>query len=150
MLYEVITPPTPGRSIVKRPNNENLFTIGEVFKQKGYSRTFITGGDGFFDNMAYFFSHSGFDIVDRTADPDDLEPLPTKRTQIRDDQVTFENAWGACDQDIYNVILDMADQDSKTDQPFFYLFMTNSNHPPYTYPDGVVDVPSGDGRTGFV
>ena len=27
-------PPTPGRSIVKRENNEHLFTVGEVFKNK--------------------------------------------------------------------------------------------------------------------
>jgi len=42
-------PPTPGRSIVKREHNQNLFTIGEVFKSKGYSRTFFYGGDGYFD-----------------------------------------------------------------------------------------------------
>ncbi len=42
-------PPTPGRSIVKRKNNTGLFTIGEVFKQKGYDRNFFYGGDGYFD-----------------------------------------------------------------------------------------------------
>ncbi len=136
-------PPTPGRSIVKRPNNENLFTIGEVFKQKGYSRTYITGGDGNFDNMANYFSNNGFDIVDRQRELAMHDEIPTNRTQIRDDQVTFENAWGACDGDIYNVVIDKANQDYQSGKPFFYMFMTNSNHPPYTYPDGVVDIPSG-------
>ncbi len=55
-------PPTPGRSIVKRKNNTGLFTIGEVFKQKGYSRTFFYGGDGYFDNMNQFFGGNEFEI----------------------------------------------------------------------------------------
>ena len=29
-------PPTPGESIVKRPDNEGLFTPGHVFNAKGY------------------------------------------------------------------------------------------------------------------
>lgn len=58
-------PPTPGRSIVKREHNQDLYTIGEVFKSKGYARTFFYGGDGYFDNMDKFFSGNGFDIVDR-------------------------------------------------------------------------------------
>lgn len=141
-------PPTPGRSIVKRSNNENLFTVGEIFRQKGYTRTFITGGDGLFDNMADYFSYNGFDIVDRPKDFRSQPELPTKRIQITEKQVTFANAWGACDEDIYNVVIDKADQDSKSGNPFFYLFMTNSNHPPYTYPDGVVSIPSGTNREG--
>ncbi len=143
-------PPTPGRSIVKRSNNDRLFTIGEVFKQKGYSRTFITGGDGHFDNMAKYFSGNGFDIVDRSKDFRVHDELPTRRTRITDDQITFENAWGACDGDIYNVVIDKADEDYKSDQPFFYMFMTNSNHSPYTYPEGIVDIPSGTNRTGAI
>ncbi len=136
-------PPTPGRSIVKRLNNEDLFTIGEVFKQKGYSRTFFTGGDGNFDNMANYFGNNGFDIVDRRRDLALYDELPVKRIQIKDDQVTFENAWGACDGDIYNVVLDKANKDYQSGKPFFYMFMTNSNHPPYTYPDSIIDIPSG-------
>ena len=29
-------PPTPGRSIVKRPDNRGVFTLGKVFKDSGY------------------------------------------------------------------------------------------------------------------
>src|SRR5690606_29044645 len=58
-------PPSPGRSIVKRKDNTNLFSIGDVFKEKGYSRTFFYGGDGYFDDMNNFFGGNGFDIVDR-------------------------------------------------------------------------------------
>ena len=47
-------PPLPGNSILRRPNNENLFSIGSVFKNLGYENKFIYGGYGYFDNMNYF------------------------------------------------------------------------------------------------
>ena len=36
-------PPTPGQSILRRPKNENLFSLGRVFEQKGYSVLFEIG-----------------------------------------------------------------------------------------------------------
>ena len=141
-------PPTPGRSIVKRENNNSLFTIGEIFKQKGYSRTFFYGGDGHFDNMNIFFGNNGFDIVDRKNKLRLNDSFQTKRTQIKDDEVTFENAWGVCDGDLYNKVLKEADVQHKLKQPFFNFVMTGSNHKPYTYPEGAVDIPSGESREG--
>ncbi|WP_435261567.1 LTA synthase family protein [Tenacibaculum sp. nBUS_03] len=136
-------PPTPGRSIVKRENNENLFTIGEVFKQKGYSRSFIYGGDGHFDNMTNYFSNNGFDIVDRRKLHRLKKNLPTKRTRIEDEETTFENAWAICDGDLFNKVLKVADEQHKKQQPFFNFIMTSSNHKPYTYPENIIDIPSG-------
>ncbi|MFK5958933.1 MAG: LTA synthase family protein [Lutibacter sp.] len=141
-------PPTPGRSIVKRENNDNLFTIGEVFKQKGYTRTFFYGGDGHFDNMNIFFSNNGFNIVDRKNKYRLNEVYPTKRSQITDDEVTFENAWGICDGDLYNKVLKEADKQYEIGQPFFNFIMTSSNHKPYTYPNGIINIPSGENRAG--
>jgi len=143
-------PPTPGRSIIKRQNSNNLFTIGEVFKQKGYSRTFFYGGDGHFDNMNTFFGNNGFDIVDRKKKHRLQEDFPTKRIHINDDEVTFENAWATCDGDLYDKVLKIADQQYESDQPFFNFVMTSSNHQPYTYPDGFVDIPSGTSREGAI
>ncbi|WP_321538770.1 LTA synthase family protein [Flavobacterium piscinae] len=51
-------PPTPGNSIVRRQNNDNLFSVATVLKQKGYQLDFIYGGDGYFDNMNTFFWRS--------------------------------------------------------------------------------------------
>jgi len=141
-------PPTPGRSIVKRENNNNLFTIGEVFKQKGYSRTFFYGGDGHFDNMNMFFGNNGFNIVDRKKEHRLNEDFATQRTQITDDEVTFENAWGICDGDLYDKVLREADKQHTLGQPFFNFIMTSSNHKPYTYPNGIIDIPSGTNRDG--
>lgn len=143
-------PPTPGRSIVKRVDNAGLFTIGEVFEQKGYERNFFYGGDGYFDNMNSFFGGNGFNIVDRGRGFLLDKSIQTKRTNIDDDEVTFENAWGVCDEDIYNKVLKEADRTYGEGQPFFDFVMTTSNHKPYTYPEGKIDIPSGTGRNGAV
>ncbi|WP_418502328.1 LTA synthase family protein [Flagellimonas sp.] len=143
-------PPTPGRSIVKRKHNQNLFTIGEVFKEKGYSRTFFYGGDGYFDNMDKFFSGNGFDIVDRGRGFLPSRDIVTSRKNIEDDEVTFENAWGICDEDIFNKVLKEADKSVEQGTPFFDFVMTTSNHKPYTYPEGKIDIPSGTSRSGAV
>ncbi len=143
-------PPTPGRSIVKRKNNTGLFTIGEIFKEQGYDRNFFYGGDGYFDNMNTFFGGNGFNIVDRgrgfLLDADNM----AKRTNIEDDEVTFENAWGVCDEDLYNKVLKEADLAHESGKPFFDFVMTTSNHKPFTYPEGKIDIPSGTGRNGAV
>ncbi len=141
-------PPTPGRSIVKRENNNNLFTIGEIFKQKGYTRTFFYGGDGHFDNMNVFFANNGFNIVDRKKKHRFNKIFPTQRTHINDEEVTFENAWGICDGDLYAKVLKEADKQHKLKKPFFNFIMTSSNHKPYTYPNGIIDIPSGTNRAG--
>ena len=143
-------PPTPGRSIVKRKNNQGLFTIGEVFKQQGYERNFFYGGDGYFDNMNTYFGGNGFNIVDRGRGFLLDKSITTTRTNIEDDEVTFENAWGVCDMDIYNKVLKEADKAHETGTPFFDFVMTTSNHKPYTYPEGKIDIPSGTGRHGAV
>ncbi|WP_349352510.1 MULTISPECIES: LTA synthase family protein [unclassified Flagellimonas] len=143
-------PPTPGRSIVKRERNQGLYTIGEVFKNKGYSRTFFYGGDGYFDNMDKFFSGNGFDIVDRGRGFLPSGDIVTDRRNIENGEVTFENAWGVCDEDIFEKVLKEADRFSSEGKPFFSFIMTTSNHKPYTYPEGKIDIPSGTGRNGAV
>ena len=143
-------PPTPGRSIVKRDKNQDLFTIGDVFKKQGYERNFFYGGDGYFDNMNTYFGGNGFNIIDRgrgfLLDSD----IKTKRTNIDDDEVTFENAWGVCDEDIYSKVLKEADEAHLTETPFFNFVMTTSNHRPFTYPEGKIDIPSGTNREGAI
>ena len=129
-------PPTPGYSIVKRPNNEGLFTLGNVLKSKGYESNFIYAGNGYFDNMNYFFENSGYNIVDRKA--------------FIDEEITHENAWGVCDEDLFAKATQMADSAYKAGKPFHNFIMTTSNHRPYTYPDGKIDIPSHSGRKGAV
>lgn len=143
-------PPTPGQSIVKRPENQNLFTVANVFKEKGYASNFFYGGDGYFDNMNAYFGGNGFTIYDRGRGSVLSDAIKTTRYNINDDEVTFENAWGICDEDIFSKMLKVADAHYKNNTPFFNFVMTTSNHRPYTYPDGVIDIPSGTSREGAV
>jgi len=130
-------PPTPGRSIVKRPHNENMFTLGSVFRAKGYATAFIYGGFGYFDNMNYFFGHNGYRVIDRTGVPKE--------------DITFANVWGVCDEDLFRWTMREADAGHATGQPFHYFVMTTSNHRPYTFPEGRIDLPSKiSGRAGAV
>lgn len=143
-------PPTPGRSIVKRENNQHLFTIGEVFKEKGYTNNFFYGGDGYFDNMNTFFGGNGFNIVDRGRGFLLDKSITTTRTNIEDEEVSFENAWGIADEDIYRKVIKEADKAHQNGKPFFDFVMTTSNHRPYTYPEGKIDIPSGSSSDGAV
>ena len=143
-------PPTPGQSIVKRPNNANLYTISNVFKTKNYQCNFFYGGDGYFDNMNAFYGGNGFDIYDRGRGSILSDAIKTTRHNINDNEVTFENAWGICDEDIYNKMIKVADEYHQKNKPFLNFIMTTSNHRPYTYPNNKIDIPSGTGRNGAV
>ncbi|MFC6102267.1 LTA synthase family protein [Olivibacter domesticus] len=143
-------PPTPGNSIVRRKDNEGLFNVGTVFRRKGYYCTFFYGGDGYFDNMNSYFSHNGFDIVDhgRSIIPDG--EVVTERTIIPENNVHFQNAWGICDEDLFDAVIRQADQEYKWGRHFYHFIMSTSNHRPYTYPENKIDIPSGSGREGAV
>ncbi len=136
-------PPTPGNSIVRRQNNDNLFSIATILKQKGYQLDFIYGGDGYFDNMNTFFGGQGFNIIDRDRGNPLSDKIVTTRTAIPDNEVTFENAWGICDEDTYKQALKRADFEATSNHPFFQFIMTTSNHKPYTFPDNKVNLKQG-------
>jgi phosphoglycerol transferase MdoB-like AlkP superfamily enzyme len=122
-------PPTPGYSIVKRPDNEGLFSLGSVFKAKGYEPLYFYGGYAYFDNMQAFFSGNGYTVVDRTA--------------IKSEDISFENIWGVADEDIFKVAIGELDKRWAAGKPFFAHIMTVSNHRPFAYPAGRIDIPIG-------
>jgi phosphoglycerol transferase MdoB-like AlkP superfamily enzyme len=129
-------PPTPGSSIIRRPHNDNLFNIGTIFKNKGYDVKFIFGGYSYFDNLNNFFSNNNFQIVDRS--------------DLRIEEIFYSNIWGVADENILTKALEAADNSYEAKKPFFQLIMTTSNHRPYTFPDGRIDLPSGGGRAAAV
>lgn len=129
-------PPTPGQSIIRRPKNENLFSLGFIFKDRGYDTRFIYGGYGYFDNMNTFFAGNGFDILDRTG--------------MSEEEIHFANVWGVCDEDMFARTVKAGDQSYANGKPFMFLVMTTSNHRPYTYPEDRIDIPSHSGRLGGV
>jgi phosphoglycerol transferase MdoB-like AlkP superfamily enzyme len=130
-------PPLPGTSIVKRPDNGNFFSLGSVMAAAGYANKYIYAGYGYFDNMNAFYSANGFGIVDRA--------------NFGKDEITFANVWGVCDGDLLSKTLKEADADHKAGRPFFYMVMTTSNHRPFTYPEGKIDIPpSSQSRAGAI
>lgn len=143
-------PPTPGSSIVRRPNNEHLYTVGNIFREHGYNTSFFYGGDGYFDNMNHYFGNNGYNIHDRGRELLVADQLEMPRYLIPDNHVTFENAWGISDEDLYNEVIRDADEEYAKGMLFYDFVMTTSNHRPYTYPDGRIDIPSGSGRNGAV
>lgn len=129
-------PPLPGTSIVKRPNNEDFFSWGSLMRKKGYDTKFLYAGYGYFDDMNRFFAHNGFDIVDRT--------------DFAKEEISFANVWGVCDEDLFSKTILEARKSHAAGRPFFSMVMTTSNHRPFTYPDGKIDIPSHTGREGGV
>ncbi len=126
---QLAVPPTPGQSIVKRPRNSELASMGKLFRMQGYDCTFLYGGYGFFDNMNDFFGGNGYDIQDRRSSHSTPQ--------------TFANAWGCCDEDVFQWALDNADRSNQAGKPFHQFIVTTSNHRPYTFPDGKIDAPQG-------
>lgn len=130
------TPPIPGQAIVRRPHNEHLATMGEILEHQGYATFFIYGGYGYFDNMNAYFRGNDYRVVDRTD-------FPAR-------SIVFENIWGVADEVLYADSLPVLDEAARAGRPFFAHLMTTSNHRPYTYPDGRIDIPSPGGRKGAI
>lgn len=100
-------PPTPGRSIVKRLGRETGYaSLGQQLRDRGYDSVFLYGGRGYFDNMNAFFDGNGYRVVDQTSVPED--------------KISFKNAWGMCDEDLYVQALRQADIDHAVGKSFFF------------------------------
>lgn len=118
-------PPSSGESLVKRPDCSGFFPTGQVFRDNGYRRVFIYGGDSYFDNMGTFFGSCGYDIWDKKA--------------YDKDSIAFANIWGTSDEDSYREAMGLFDRSHAEGTPFFAHIMTISNHRPYTYPEGRIE-----------
>lgn len=129
-------PPTPGHAVPARKHNTGLQTLGGVLKQNGYAPFYIYGGYSYFDNMENFFTGNGYQVVDRT--------------DVAAEDIHHETIWGIADEDILQHAIGVISQQVATGQKVFAHVMTTSNHRPFTYPEGRIDIPSGSGRDGAV
>lgn len=125
----IAIPPIPGQAVVHRPKNEHLAGIGEFLKAQGFATYWIYGGYGVFDNMNNYFKNNDYQVVDRT----DFDAKT----------IASENVWGVADESLFNNSLKVFDDNSQSGKPFFAHIMTTSNHRPYTFPDGRIDLPQG-------
>lgn len=130
-LEAVLTslPPIPTESILKRDKSDRVYTLANVLEQRGYERLFMTGGRGTFDGVRAFMTANGFN---RFCEQNDyVSP-------------SFVNAWGVADEDLFRQSLVEMDRMAATGSPFFSVLLTVSNHRPFTYPDGRIDLPSSE------
>lgn len=118
--------PTPSRSVVKLGKAQNgFFTLADVLGKKGYETSFIYGGLSNFDNMASFFNGNGFKkIIDEN--------------DFKKDEYAFKGVWGVSDEDLVAKANDL--YKSYGDTPFFSLMFSSSNHTPFEFPDGRIDL----------
>jgi phosphoglycerol transferase MdoB-like AlkP superfamily enzyme len=129
-------PPTPGHAVPMRANNKGFQTFGGVFKEQGYEALYVYGGYSRFDNMRDFFGGNGYTVVDRSA--------------IASADISHETIWGVADEDLFRLAVNEIDQRAAAGTKVFAHVMTTSNHRPFTYPAGRVDIPSGTNREGAV
>jgi len=125
--------PTPSRSVVKLSKSQtNFFTMAGALTEQGYHSQFIYGGESHFDNMKSFFLGNGFvDIVDGP----------------RFEKIDFEASWGASDEDLYDQAHLEFERLAEGDQPFFSLVFTSSNHSPFEFPEGKIELYDSEPKT---
>lgn len=129
-------PPLPGKSVVRWDNISNLNTLGSTLAARGWSPHFLYGGYGMFDNMNGFFGAQNYAVTDRTT--------------MKEELIEFENIWGVADEHLFDQVLLKMDEDTSAGKPVFAHIMTASNHVPFTYPQGRIDIASPGGRPGGV
>lgn len=118
--------PTPADSTVKLSKSQkNFFTIATLLEKQGYSTEFIYGGESHFDNMRGFFLANGFnDVVDQK---DYKNPA-------------FIGSWGVSDEDLLNKTHEQLMAHHASGKPFFTLAFSSSNHAPFEFPDGRIQL----------
>lgn len=118
--------PTPARAVVKLNNAQNgFFTLADLLSKKGYDTSFIYGGEKHFDNMASFFYGNGFQTI---IDQQDYK------------NPKFTATWGVSDEDLFDKANETFTKLQSEGKPFFSLVFSSSNHDPFEFPDGKIDL----------
>ena len=118
--------PTPARAVVKLNNAQrNFFTIAELLTKQGYDTSFIYGGEKHFDNMASFFYGNGFQTI---IDQQDYQ------------NPKFTATWGVSDEDLFDKANETFSKLHDEGKPFFSLVFSSSNHDPFEFPDGKIEL----------
>jgi len=118
--------PTPADSTVKLSKSQkNFFTLAALLEKRGYNTEFIYGGESHFDNMRSFFTGNGFNHI--VEQKDYKNPV-------------FVSSWGVSDEDLLNKTHEQLLAHHKTGKPFFTLAFSSSNHAPFEFPDGRIEL----------
>ena len=118
--------PTPAQAVVKLSlAQRNFATLASILGQHGYESEFIYGGEAHFDNMRSFFTGNGFSRI--TEQKDYKNPK-------------FVASWGVSDEDLFNKTHERLNAKHTEGQPSFTLVFTSTNHAPFEFPDGRIDL----------
>jgi phosphoglycerol transferase MdoB-like AlkP superfamily enzyme len=118
--------PTQAQSVVKLSlSQKNFTTLASILGNKGYTTEFIYGGESHFDNMRSFFLGNGFQHI--IEQKDYVNPI-------------FEGSWGASDEDVFNRMHEQLNKHYASGKPFFTLAFSSSNHSPFEFPDGRIEL----------
>ena len=118
--------PSPSRSVVKLGKSQHgFFSLADLLGRKGYATSFVYGGLSNFDNMAAFFNGNGFQEI---IDESDYE----------ENEYAFKGTWGVSDEDLVKKANTL--YKSYGDKPFFSLLFSTSNHEPFEFPDGRIEL----------
>ncbi|OOF59167.1 LTA synthase family protein [Rodentibacter genomosp. 2] len=118
--------PTPARAVVKLNNSQNnFFTIADFLGKQGYDTSFIYGGEKHFDNMASFFYGNGVKTI---IDQQDYK------------NPKFTATWGVSDEDLFDKADETFTKLQNEGKPFFSLVFSSSNHDPFEFPDGKIEL----------
>lgn len=118
--------PTPSESTVKLSlSQKGFFTLASLLTKRGYNAEFIYGGESHFDNMRSFFLGNGFNQI--TDQKDYKNPI-------------FVGSWGASDEDLLNKTHEQLMAHHASGKPFFTLAFSSSNHAPFEFPDGRIEL----------
>lgn len=116
--------PSPARSVLKLPKAQTkFFSIAELLANQGYDTGFIYGGESHFDNMRGFFLGNGFQTI---IDQNDYT------------EYDFMGNWGVSDEDLFNYAYRYLS--APTGRPKLTVIFTSSNHTPYQFPAGKIDL----------
>ena len=120
----------PGKGVVKRNKSQKeYFTIAKLLKPYGYHTSFIYGGESRFDNMKSWFLGNGYDeIIDQ---PKFKNP-------------NFVGTWGVCDEEVASRANEEFKKLYKQNQKFASVIFSTSNHSPFDFPDGKIDLIKGE------
>jgi len=115
-------PNLPGfEYLMQQPEGRNQFSgVASILSTDQFEDVFVYNGDFRWDNQAGFFRNQGM-----------------SHFIGRDDFVNphlVSSTWGVSDEDMFSRAIQELRRLS-SDQPFFAVLQTLSNHPPYTLPD---------------
>ena len=118
--------PTPAQAVVKLSlAQRNFSTLAAILGQHGYESEFIYGGEAHFDNMRGFFTGNGFSRI--TEQKDYKNPK-------------FVASWGVSDEDLLEKTHERLLAKHGEGQPSFTLVFTSTNHSPFEFPDGRIEL----------